>query len=68
MLFFFEKVNVLNGVFNFIVGKIDIIYDMKSMDIVIFINDSIDVRDLEVYKVDGEFLINKKVICFNFLI
>uniref|UniRef100_A0A8W8LPR2 TLDc domain-containing protein n=1 Tax=Magallana gigas TaxID=29159 RepID=A0A8W8LPR2_MAGGI len=52
MPFFSGKVNASNGVFNFTAGKIGNIYDMKSTDIATFTNDSTDVRDLEVYKVD----------------
>lgn len=67
MPFFSGKVNASNGVFNFTAGKIGNIYDMKSTDIATFTNDSTDVRDLEVYKVDGEFLTNKKATRSNFL-
>lgn len=40
---------------------------MKSTDNATFTNDSTDVRDLEVYKVDGEFSTNKKATRSNFL-
>lgn len=58
--FFTGKVNASNEVFNFTAGKIGIVYDMKSTDIATFTNDSTEVRDLEVYKVDGEFLTSRK--------
>lgn len=55
MPFFTGKVNASNGVFTLTGGKISNVYDMKSTDIAAFTNNTVDVNDLEVYKVDGEF-------------
>lgn len=52
MPFFTGKVNASNGVFTLTGGKISNVYDMKSTDIAAFTNNTVDVNDLEVYKVD----------------
>lgn len=57
----------MHQVFKFTAGEIGIVYDMKSTDIATFTNDSTDVRDLEVYKVDGEFLTNRKATQCNYI-
>lgn len=54
MLYFIGKINLLNGVYILMIVKVGIVYDMKSIDIFVFINDSVEVYDIEVYKVDGE--------------
>lgn len=58
MLYFIGKINLLNGVYILMIVKVGIVYDMKSIDIFVFINDSLEVYDIEVYKVDGEYIIS----------
>lgn len=55
MLYFIGKINLLNGVYILMIVKVGIVYDMESIDIFVFINDSVEVYDIEVYKVDGEY-------------
>lgn len=70
MLYFIGKINLLNGVYILMIVKVGIVYDMKSIDIFVFINDSLEVYDIEVYKVDGEYIISIifwylfKILCY----
>lgn len=55
MPYFTGKINPSNGVYTLTTAKVGTVYDMKSTDISAFTNDSLEVHDIEVYKVDGEF-------------
>lgn len=52
MPYFTGKINPSNGVYTLTTAKLGTVYDMKSTDISAFTNDSGDVYDIEVYKVD----------------
>ena len=58
--FFTGNVDISNGIFTLNEGKPDNIY--LNDDIAALTNDSVDVRDLEVYKVEGTFSIQKNLI------
>lgn len=49
-----QKIDPSDGVYTFNSGKLDNAYDMKGTDTLAFSNNSVEVNDLEVYKVDGE--------------
>lgn len=53
MPYFTEKINPSNGVYTLTTVKVGTVYDMKSTDISAFTNDSVEVNDIEVFKVDG---------------
>lgn len=62
MPYFTGKKNPSNGVYTLTTVKVGTVYDMKSTDISAFTNDSVEVNDIEVYKVDGEHTISRNPI------
>lgn len=58
MPYFTGKINPSNGVYTLTTVKVGTVYDMKSTDISAFTNDSVEVNDIEVFKVDGQYTIN----------
>lgn len=60
MPYFTGKINPSNGVYTLTTAKVGTVYDMKSTDISAFTNDSLEVHDIEVYKVDGEYTTSTK--------
>lgn len=56
--FFTGNVNPIQGIYTFKQGKLNNNYRMENVDIKAFTNDSVEVQDVEVYKLEGKFPYN----------
>lgn len=68
MPYFTGKINPSNGVYTLTTAKVGTVYDMKSTDISAFTNDSLEVHDIEVYKVDKKLLAKISHYIYNHII